>query len=70
MVPKQPPPNFFAPYPAIKALSQLGIIKRFVKSSSKNYATLWELSLEFGVMFGVMTGSIKNSDVIMFNELI
>ena len=61
---------FFAPYPAIKALSQLGIIKRFVKSSSKNYATLWELSLEFGVMFGVMTGSIKNSDVIMFNELI
>ena len=27
MVLKQPPPSFFAPYPAIKALSQLGIVK-------------------------------------------
>gem|GEM_PF-5308609 len=24
---KQPPPNFLAPYPAIKARNQLGIIK-------------------------------------------
>jgi hypothetical protein len=27
MVLKHPPPSFFAPYPAIKALSQLGIVK-------------------------------------------
>jgi hypothetical protein len=26
MVPKQPPPNFFAPYPAIKALNQFCIM--------------------------------------------
>jgi len=34
---KQPPPNFFAPYPAIRALSQLGIIKSLL-NSLKYYA--------------------------------
>jgi len=35
MVLKQPPPSFLAPYPAIKALNQLGIII-FSEQSLKN----------------------------------
>jgi hypothetical protein len=31
MVPRQPPPSFFAPYPAINALSQLGMVNKFCK---------------------------------------
>ena len=38
---KQPPPNFLAPYPAIKALNQLGIIN-FFQHSLKNHTTAFE----------------------------
>lgn len=35
MVPRQPPPNLLAPYPAIKALNQFGINKRFASVNKK-----------------------------------
>jgi len=38
MVLKQPPPNFLAPYPAIKALNQLGIVN-FFEHSLKNHTS-------------------------------
>lgn len=39
IVPRQPPPNLLAPYPAIKALNHPGIIYNFLYQS-KNYASL------------------------------
>ena len=45
IVVKQPPPNFLAPYPAIKALNHPGIIIIY-KAKSKNYAITSNLNFD------------------------